>query len=116
MSSVPSPPAANPWLDWPRPISLVQPNLQITLSKFHCQVSEATAYPYRLDTHPGTEAIIYFYEMRGFGNPPGDVGYPGDVYIDMSSGTPFLWATQMTNNGEWKRWALVVHRLRRAKG
>lgn len=106
MSSGLPPPTANPWLDWPRPISLVQPNLQITLSKFQCHISETAGYPYRLNTHSGTEATIYFHEMRGFGNPPGDVGYPGDVYIDMSSGGPFLWATQMTNNGEWKRWAL----------
>lgn len=99
-----SPLGPNPWLDWPCPISLEKPKLQITLTNFHCHYLPRELHPYRLDTEPGAEATIYFHEMRGFGPPPGDVGYPGDVYIDMSPGAHGLWAIRTPNGGEWTHW------------
>lgn len=102
-----SPPGPNPWLDWPCPISLEQPRLQITLKGFQLHHEHHGLYPFRLNTKLGDEATIYFYEMHGFGPPPTDVGYPGDVYIDISPFAHALWAIITPNGGEWTRWTPV---------
>jgi hypothetical protein len=55
---------------------------------------------YRYEFEPGNHTV-YYYEIRGLGPPPNDIGYPGDVYIDMTPGSPAIYAM---GNDEWTIW------------
>jgi hypothetical protein len=84
----------NPWLDNPTPVSKEYPEIQFRLKDFHNSTrlmhARGRTWPYRL--HLFDEAMIMFFEFRGYGPPPDDVGHPGDVYIDLtrSIGSPYL--------------------------
>lgn len=90
----------NPWLDNPTPKSQQYPGIQFRLKNFvshnlNMRVPESS-WPYRLYR----EARILFYEFRGYGPPPADVGFPGDIYLDLTyypgSGNLLYWF-----EGEW---------------
>ena len=58
--------------------------------------------------------MIPYHEWRGQGSPPNDVGYPGDVYINMTPGKYSLYGR--TNKGWviwnglcYEKWQLVPH-------
>lgn len=98
----------NPWLDNPLPVSSVQPNLEVTLNKFHCHyIPQPGTYLYRLDSY-ARDAAIHFHEMRGVGHPPEDVGYPGDVYINAKPNAHELWAMQKVGEDGTRQWARWV--------
>jgi hypothetical protein len=70
-----------------------------------------TTYPYALPLVPGLygqKGTVYeyrpvpFFEFRGSGAPPADLGTPGDVYIDL---TPDVHALYCRSEEDWARWA-----------
>ncbi|KAJ7671448.1 hypothetical protein DFH06DRAFT_1366364 [Mycena polygramma] len=54
--------------------------------------------PYGI-TEPGNPRVI-FYEFRGRGPPPGDIGRPGDVYWDVT----FPCIIYFVGTGGWEAW------------
>jgi hypothetical protein len=60
-------------------------------------------YPYQLETpsESSTNITIPFYEFRGKGPPPTDIGNPGDVYIETGADAFALYAKMRTG---WKTW------------
>lgn len=91
----------HPCLTNPNPKSAIQPDLIVLHRTFqHRHLSKHTKnYPYDLET---SEFTVHFFEFRGYGSPPSDVGTPGDIYIDMTSEAYALYA--MVTPGSWKRW------------
>ncbi|KAJ7673099.1 hypothetical protein DFH06DRAFT_1123844 [Mycena polygramma] len=54
--------------------------------------------PYRI-TAPGNPKVV-FYEFRGKGPPPGDIGRPRDVYGDVT----FPYSIYCVGTGGWEAW------------
>ena len=86
-----------PWLD-PPPKSIIQPSVIVDLKRFHAHIIPDD-YPFRLD--PDRPTMVLFFEWRGRGAPPGDIGYPGDVYLDLTPGHFALYAHMTT---KWVKW------------
>ncbi|KAJ7124471.1 hypothetical protein C8R44DRAFT_980736 [Mycena epipterygia] len=67
-------------------------------------------YPYFIADIPGLypnqgvheHLPVPFFEFRGVGAPPSDVGSPGDVYIDL---TPSAHALYSKSEEDWTKWA-----------
>ncbi|KII83353.1 hypothetical protein PLICRDRAFT_127342 [Plicaturopsis crispa FD-325 SS-3] len=77
-----------PWVDYPIPMYSNLPGFAIRLTYFCTDAGDAQwpppDYPYRLD---GTDPRrVHYYSMSGCGDPPNDIGYPGDVYLDVTPG------------------------------
>lgn len=87
-----------PWLTSPAPKSLIQPDISVTLKKTRVKAAVIPrSYPYIADAsgnHP-------HFEWRGKGAPPRDVGYPGDVYLDLAAPHYALWARGKNGWTEW---------------
>lgn len=59
-------------------------------------------YPYQLETSKEwTNIAIPFYEFRGRGPPPTDIGNPGDIYLQTGVETFIL---HVRTGTEWKVW------------
>jgi hypothetical protein len=56
-------------------------------------------YPYRLD--PKQPDKIPYFEWRGRGPPPADIGLPGDIFLDLTPNKPALFAR---TEGVWFQW------------
>jgi hypothetical protein len=91
----------------PKLQSLINPEAQITSTLKDFMVDALPKdYPYSLDKMPKHESRymyrIPFFEFRGQGPPPCDIGSDGDVYVDMTPERPALYAKAKT---EWRQWA-----------
>jgi hypothetical protein len=96
----------------PDPRSKLKPDTTSTLKYIKmCGGTIPTTYPYALPLVPGLYAqkgTVYeylpvpFFEFRGSGAPPADLGTPGDVYIDL---TPDAHALYCKSEEDWTRWA-----------
>ncbi|RDB26244.1 hypothetical protein Hypma_006334 [Hypsizygus marmoreus] len=77
----------NPWLDNPRPSSELYPNVVRRLKKFKNKKktmrSPRSPWPYR--QYPKDGDVVLFFEYRGYGMPPDDIGLPGDIYLDLTT-------------------------------
>ncbi|KAF8130044.1 hypothetical protein K438DRAFT_863810 [Mycena galopus ATCC 62051] len=97
----------------PSPSSRLKPGITSSL-KYMKMVNNAVPanYPYAL---PPVEGLLYghkasvhqylpvpFFEFRGAGAPPADLGTPGDVYINL---TPTAHALYCKAEEDWARWA-----------
>jgi hypothetical protein len=91
----------HPCLTNPNPKSAIQPDLIVLPRTFqHRHLSKHKKnYPYDLET---SEFTVHFFEFRGYGSPPTDVGTPGDIYIDMTLDDYALYA--MVTPSSWKQW------------
>jgi hypothetical protein len=89
-----------PWLSNPYPKSTQQPGITRLNKKFrhHWPLGMEASYPY--EYFPLDDTVHYF-EFRGEGPPPSDIGYPGDIYIDLTEGSPAVYAMGIT---EWVLW------------
>ncbi|KII84007.1 hypothetical protein PLICRDRAFT_58137 [Plicaturopsis crispa FD-325 SS-3] len=103
-----------PWRDNPIPTSNIQPGVHIELKTSHIAPGMVLwpppGYPYRVelgfrpDKRKGSGVYnVLFYEMRGRGPPPGDIGYPGDIYLDL---TPGAYALYFRGTAEWTQYFL----------
>lgn len=101
----------NPWLDRSRaPKSTIQPTICYTRRHFEdssrkMRQSEEE-WPYRIDPH--NDSHVHFYDFRGTGDPPNDVGYVGDVYITDDYDVWVCQGTPLDSQGrkwtcEWRR-------------
>ncbi|KAJ7243043.1 hypothetical protein C8J57DRAFT_1367055 [Mycena rebaudengoi] len=73
----------------------------------------ASGHPYSFDSSSRSCAVSFF-EFRGTGPPSSDVGYPGDVYVDLTPEQHTLyWRDRLGNGpGRWNRWtALLLDRI-----
>ncbi|KAJ7124466.1 hypothetical protein C8R44DRAFT_875497 [Mycena epipterygia] len=95
----------------PHPKSKLKPETTSTIQYIKMRVLSIPGnYPYLTPDIPGlyrNEGIheylpIPFFEFRGLGTPPSDVGSPGDVYIDL---TPSACALYSKAEEDWSRWA-----------
>ncbi|KIM77907.1 hypothetical protein PILCRDRAFT_605648 [Piloderma croceum F 1598] len=57
-------------------------------------------YPYRFGPRDKSNMIPY-YEWRGKGPPPDDIGHPGDLYLDL---TPGNYALHAHTTKKWVKW------------
>lgn len=94
----------NPWLDGLSPESAIQPDLCWTLRRFEDgsrrMRRSGEEWPYRSDPH--NDSYVYFYDFRGVGDPPNDVGYVGDVYMTEDLD---VWVCQGTQpDSEERKW------------
>jgi hypothetical protein len=93
-----------PWLNT-TPKSRLQPTVAVELKSTQVEIALNIPqnYPYKLtlDGDKPNRAKIPYYEWRGRGPPPGDVGYPGDVYLDLTPGAYALYAYTL---GKWVKW------------
>ncbi|KAJ6544338.1 hypothetical protein B0H19DRAFT_1380620 [Mycena capillaripes] len=106
------PPAApHPCYQNPRPTSMLKPETTFTLKYIKMASDKVPAnYPYALPPVDGLYRNVGlleflpvpFFEFRGPGAPPADVGTPGDVYIDL---TPNAHALYSKSEEDWTRWA-----------
>ncbi|KII83352.1 hypothetical protein PLICRDRAFT_58426 [Plicaturopsis crispa FD-325 SS-3] len=80
-----------PWIDNPTPTSKIQPGIQVRLKTAKiptddpCLDFDTITNEFFKIYRPFSpdNSIIHFFEFRGQGPPPSDVGYPGDVYFDL---------------------------------
>ncbi|RDB26243.1 hypothetical protein Hypma_006335 [Hypsizygus marmoreus] len=76
----------SPWLDNPEPKSELYPDLTARLKCFTNRRRKMNKgegkWPYRL--YPPDPTKILFFEFRGYGPPPKDIGNPGDIYVDLT--------------------------------
>ncbi|KAH8826053.1 hypothetical protein DL96DRAFT_1816503 [Flagelloscypha sp. PMI_526] len=95
----------NPWLDNPDPKSLQYPGIQRRNLHFIQQgpFPSHTPWPFRRNTD---NVRIVFFEFSGYGPPPNDIGNPGDIYIDWTSGygQDFILWTKPLMKAPWKAW------------
>ncbi|KAJ7499903.1 hypothetical protein FB451DRAFT_1385564 [Mycena latifolia] len=93
----------------PQPKSKLKPDTTFTLRYIKLRSEAIPAnYPYLTPTVPNLYANrgihehipIPFFEFRGPGAPPGDIGGPGDVYIDTAAG-----ALYSKSEEDWTKWA-----------
>ena len=93
----------NPWIDNPNPQSKSYPGIGRRLRKFQNRRRwmhrRGETWPYRL--YADEPSHILFFEFRGYGPPPDDVGNTGDIYIDL---TPYPRLLLYVCHGEkdWK--------------
>ncbi|KAJ7476838.1 hypothetical protein B0H11DRAFT_1301937 [Mycena galericulata] len=107
----PPPAVPHPCYATPHPKSALKPDTTFTL-KFMKMRPDAipASYPYLTPAIPGLyrnsgvneHLPVPFFEFRGTGAPPADVGSPGDVYIDC---TPAAHALYSRSEVDWTRWA-----------
>jgi hypothetical protein len=57
------------------------------------------SYPYEVIRDNGLQ--IHYFEFRGQGPPPADLGFPGDVWLNVRPGELSLYARTLT---EWVIW------------
>jgi hypothetical protein len=75
----------SPWVKDPFPCSVAQPNAYRVVKWLRRPTQNLPPnYPYR--DHPDRKNMIPYHEWRGQGRPPNDIGYPGDVCINMTPG------------------------------
>ncbi|KAJ7815974.1 hypothetical protein B0H14DRAFT_3744686 [Mycena olivaceomarginata] len=96
----------------PNPRSRLKPDTTSTIKYIKMYAGAIpTTYPYALPLVPGLygqKGTVYeyrpvpFFEFRGSGAPPADLGTPGDVYIDL---TPDAHALYCKSEEDWARWA-----------
>lgn len=82
----------NPWLDSPPPSA---PYLQYASLRWFIARSHEN-YHYRIN---GSK--LYFYEIHGHGPPQNDIGYPGDIYVDL---TPLPYLIYVREQNQWVCW------------
>lgn len=74
----------NPWIDNPAPTSEIYPTIIYQLKYFVNSLKTMRdprrIWPYR--RNPGDEKKVLFFDFRGYGPPPHDIGNPGDFYLD----------------------------------
>lgn len=93
-----------PWLNSPIPKSFIQPSICATLQKTRVKDSIIPpSYPYIVDAN----GIHPHFEWRGNGAPPRDVGYPGDIYVDLAAPDYALWARGKSG---WTKWTTSSHK------
>ncbi|KAJ7733320.1 hypothetical protein B0H16DRAFT_1892829 [Mycena metata] len=112
MNVDPPPAVPHPCDQNPNPKSLVKPETTFSVRHMKIRVESIPEnYPYTLSPIEGvfpnkgdTWAFIPvpFFEFRGLGAPPPDVGTPGDAYIDTTPGAQALYSK---SEEEWTRWA-----------
>jgi hypothetical protein len=104
----------SPWVTNPSPRSFVKPNAYRVVKWLRRPTHLPSNYPYR--EHPDKPTMIPYHEWRGKGYPPMDVGYPGDVYVNMTPGKYSLYGRTKTGWAPWtglnfEKWQLVQHPL-----
>ncbi|KAJ7165675.1 hypothetical protein C8R43DRAFT_216554 [Mycena crocata] len=101
---VPHPCNANP-----HPKSKEKPETTCTVRYIKLRADWLSAtYPYLTPAVPGHRddqlhpmVAVPYFEFRGLGAPPGDVGTAGDVYLDTTSGAAALYTKSEV---DWTRW------------
>ena len=83
------------------PSSIEQPDIKCHNREFY--VPEVPDdYPYQMEkSKSSTNISIPFYEFRGNGPPPTDIGNPGDVYLQIGAENLTLYAKMRSG---WKIW------------
>ncbi|KIM77903.1 hypothetical protein PILCRDRAFT_824892, partial [Piloderma croceum F 1598] len=66
-------------------ISVQQPHIVRHYRAFHVRELPED-YPYHLEpsSEPSTKIDVPYYEFRGKGSPPTDIGKLGDLYLDLA--------------------------------
>lgn len=93
-----------PCLANPIPTSSSQTVITYKHTSFDEDASDLEHYPYHigLSNHgQGKTFTIHFVEFRCVGSPPSDIGYPGDVWIDLTSDQFGLYAKV---GADWRKW------------
>ncbi|KII93144.1 hypothetical protein PLICRDRAFT_35326 [Plicaturopsis crispa FD-325 SS-3] len=114
-----------PWLDNPKPTSKIQPNIKVKLKTFRLGFGDGQdpaswppeGYPYRpivpflsepppwgkrRKSQPSRgSATVHYFEMHGRGPPPDDIGYPGDIYVDLN---PRRYCLYYRDLAQWSRY------------
>ncbi|KAF7304255.1 hypothetical protein HMN09_00826800 [Mycena chlorophos] len=69
----------------------------------------STNHPYTLDTSKQS-CQVPFLEFRGTGPPSSTIGYPGDVYVDLTpSAYALYWRDRNGRDpGAWRRWTSLL--------
>ncbi|KAF7333054.1 hypothetical protein MVEN_02412000 [Mycena venus] len=96
--------ATHPCYKNPNPRSRLMPDITFTLKYMKmCANTIPQNYPYELPAIEGFVKLhVPFFEFRGHGAPPVDIGTPGDVYIDL---TPSAYALYCKCEEDWAKWA-----------
>jgi hypothetical protein len=81
----------HPWLDNSRPKPHNRPDVFFQLKSFYVKFLPLQ-YPYRPCPLSSTGQKIHYFLLSGSGPPPGDIGYPGDIYRDMTTQVYDLYA------------------------
>ncbi|KAJ7210638.1 hypothetical protein B0H12DRAFT_1157423 [Mycena haematopus] len=89
------------------PKSTLKPDTTFTLKYMKMNAETIPArYPYALPAIEGLYSTLYlpvpFFEFRGAGAPPADLGTQGDVYINVTPGAHALYAKC---EEDWARWS-----------
>lgn len=93
----------HPWLDNSWPKSKDRPDIFYQLKSFLAPYLPAQ-YPYKPLPQRNAQKIHYFL-FTGFGLPPNDIGYPGDIYMDSTGHTYALYG-RMKNH--WEPWTGIL--------
>ncbi|KAF8218272.1 hypothetical protein K438DRAFT_22235 [Mycena galopus ATCC 62051] len=66
-------------------------------------------HPYSFD-NSGRSCHVSFFEFRGTGPPSSNLGYAGDVYVDLTPGSHALyWRDRHGRKpGQWRRWTALL--------
>jgi len=103
----------SPWVTDPNPRSAEQPNVYRVVKWLRRPTHLPTStYPYR--DHPKKPTMIPYHEWRGQGRPPNDIGYPGDIYVNLTPGKYSLYGRTKSAWVPWtglnfEKWHLVAH-------
>ncbi|KAF8156263.1 hypothetical protein K438DRAFT_1777509 [Mycena galopus ATCC 62051] len=99
----------------PAPSSRIRPDTTFSLKHMKIGADKVPAsYPYALPFIQGlyrSESVylpVPFFEFRGTGAPPTDLGTPGDVYIDLTPGARSLYCKC---EEDWARWSAAATEL-----
>jgi hypothetical protein len=99
-----------PCLANPIPTSSSQTVITYKHTSFDEDASDLGNYPYHVGLSnygQGKTLTIHFVEFRCVGSPPSDIGYPGDVWIDL---TPDQFGLYAKVGADWKKWpGLLTH-------
>jgi hypothetical protein len=93
----------HPYITASPPISSQQPHIVRHYRAFHVRELPED-YPYHLEpsSEPSTKIKVPYYEFRGKGPPPKDIGKLGDLYLDLADVKSYaLYA--LTSTG-WTMW------------
>ncbi|THH17594.1 hypothetical protein EW146_g3261 [Bondarzewia mesenterica] len=96
MEPVPKPPM--PCIAYPNPTSMT--STPFTYERRHfTQKTLPDDFPYEVIRDNGLQ--VHYFEFRGQGPPPDDLGHPGDVWLNLKPGEYALSARMLT---EWVLW------------
>jgi hypothetical protein len=94
--------------------SLKRLPLLVDLKRFHVQCAHYPGsipddYPFQLD--PDRSTMVPFFEWRGRDAPPEDIGYSGDVYLDLTPDHFALYAYVFHTSTQGVESSINIHRM-----